>query len=206
MKNFAPHQLDDALQSSFPCTFRKDFEFQETLVLPKICSFLLSLDQNGSIPEQQGWCQRSLTWSQHWEEAASISTPPAKGAGISQEAALHKEAVALRGLSLSVPSLLATRPLLSGWPQTSLLCWILALLLLTYGVNMLIMVLLSVLFLSRCLCLAKAAFHVRMACAQNKLGWGPAKPVLQREILCRNIPTHSGPAACPKCPSSGSWS
>lgn len=109
-------------------------------------------------------------------------------------------------LSLSVPSLLATRPLLSGWPQTSFLCWILALLLLTYGVNMLIMVLLSVLFLSRCLCLAKAAFHVRMACAQNKLGWAPAKPVLQCEILCRNIPTHPGPAACPEGHSSGSWS
>lgn len=57
----------------------------------------------------------------------------------------------------------------------SLSCWILALLLLTYGVNMLITVLLSVLFLSRCLCLEKAAFHVSMACAQNKLGWGSSK-------------------------------
>lgn len=60
----------------------------------------------------------------------------------------------------------------------SLLCWTLSLLLLTYGVNMLITVLLSMLFLSRCLCsqtLAKAAFHVRMACAQDKLGRGRSK-------------------------------
>lgn len=82
----------------------------------------------------------------------------------------------------------------------SLLHWILALLLLTYGVNMLITVLLSVLFLSRCLCLAKAAFHVRVACAQNRLG-------VQQSLFCSvksSVPTRPGPAARPACHSSGS--
>lgn len=53
--------------------------------------------------------------------------------------------------------------------------------------------------------LSKGSFSRQNGLCTEQAG-GPAKPVLQCEILCRNIPTRPGPAACPACHSSGSRS